>query len=121
MEKEAARIIALTLMMLLLLGNIACSGGPQPDSANVSQWQPHKSIPGVLRRDLVGDPSRTGPFKYQLKITAGTRVAVHQHSTDVQVKVLGPRLLLETHGNRWERNRLADTEYSGYFCFPDRL
>ena len=81
-------------MMLLLLGNVACSGGRQPDSANVSQWQPHKSIPGVLRRDLVGDPSRPGPFKYELKITAGTRVAVHQHSSDVHVKVLSGSMFI---------------------------
>lgn len=94
MEKEPVRIIGLTLLTLLLLSNIGCSGSPQPDPANGNQWQPHKGIPGVLRRDLVGDPSRPGPFKYQLKITAGTRVAVHQHSTDVHVKVLSGSMFI---------------------------
>lgn len=94
MEKQRVRIIALTLLVLLLLSNIACSGSPQPDAVNGNQWQPHKGISGVLRRDLVGDPSRPGPFKYQLKITSGTRVAVHQHSTDVHVKVLSGSMFI---------------------------
>ena len=94
MEEEPVRVIALTLLVLLVLHHVACAGSPQPDSANGNQWQPHKSIPGVLRRDLVGDTSRPGPFKYQLKITAGTRVAAHQHSTDVQVKVLSGSMFI---------------------------
>ena len=94
MEKQPIRVIALTLLVLLLLSNFACSSTPQPDSANENQWQPHKTVPGVLRRDLVGDPGRPGPFKYQLKITAGTRVAAHQHSKDVQVKVLSGSMFI---------------------------
>lgn len=92
MKEEPVRVIALTLLALLLLNNVACSGGSQ--SANANQWQPHKSIPGVFRRDLVGDPSQPGHYKYQLKITAGTRVAAHQHSTDVQVKVLSGSMFI---------------------------
>ena len=93
-EEEPARIITLTLLVLLVLQNGACAGSSQPDSANGNQWQPHKSIPGVFRRDLIGDTSRPGPFKYQLKITAGTRVATHQHSQDVQVKVLSGSMFI---------------------------
>ena len=88
------RVIALTLLVLIILSNIACGGSPQPDHAEGNQWQPHRSIPGVFRRDLVGDTSRPGPFKYQLKITAGTRVAAHQHSKDVQVKVLSGSMFI---------------------------
>lgn len=90
----AVRVIALALLVLLLISNVACSGGSPPDSLDGNQWQPHKTIPGVLRRDLVGDSSRSGPFKYQLKITAGTRVAVHRHSKDVQVKVLSGSMFI---------------------------
>ena len=94
MEEEPVRVIALALFALLLLSNCACAGRPQPDSVNGNQWQPHKSIPGVLRRDLVGDTSRLGFYKYQLKITAGTRVATHQHSKDVHVKVLSGSMFI---------------------------
>ena len=85
------RVIAPALLALILLSNVACAGS---DSADGNQWQPHKSIPGVFRRDLVGDPSQAGPFKYQLKITAGTRIAVHRHSKDVQVKVLSGSMFI---------------------------
>ncbi len=94
MEKEPVRLKALMLLVLLVLSIVACSGRPQRDSADGNQWQPHKSISGVFRRDLVGDPSRPGPFKYQLKITAGTRAPVHRHSTDVHVKVLSGSMFI---------------------------
>lgn len=90
MKQKPFRVIALTLMALLLI-NVACARGPQPDSA---EWQPHKTVPGVLRRDLVGDNSQPGPFKYQLKVTAGTRVAAHKHSQDVHVKVLSGSMFI---------------------------
>ena len=94
MEKEPVRILALTLLMLLILSNAACAGRAQPDSANANQWQPHKNIPGVFRRDLLGDPTQPGPYKYQLKVTAGTHVAAHQHSIDVHVKVLSGSMFI---------------------------
>jgi quercetin dioxygenase-like cupin family protein len=92
MEQEPVRVIVWTLLALLLLNNVACVPVSQP--VNPNQWQPHKSVPGVFRRDLVGDTSRPGQFKYQLKITAGTRVAPHQHSKDVQVKVLSGSMFI---------------------------
>ena len=95
MEKESMRAIARALLTLILLGNVACAGSSQSESANGNssqtspdQWQPSKSIPGGFRRDLVGDTRQPGPFRYQLKIPGGARVAAHQHSKDVQVKVL---------------------------------
>jgi hypothetical protein len=94
MEKDPVPVIPLTLVVLLLLSNVACTGSPQADSANGNQWRPHKTIPGVLRRDLVGDSSRPGPFKYQLKVTAGTRVAAHQHYNDMHVKVLSGSMFI---------------------------
>ena len=88
------RLTALTLLLLLVISNVACLGSAQPDSVNANQWRPHETIPGVFRRDLVGHPSRPGPFKYQLKISAGTRVAAHRHSKDVQVKVLSGSMFI---------------------------
>ena len=81
------RVIAPTLLVLILIGTIACSGSN-------NQWQPHRTLSGVLRRDLVGDPSKPGPYKYQLKITAGTRVTAHKHSVDVHVKVLSGSMFI---------------------------
>ena len=100
-ESESTRVIAPALLALILLGNIACSSMSQRSFANANsqqttsdQWQPYKSIPGGFRRDLLGDPRQPGQFKYQLKIPAGTRVAVHQHSVAVRVKVLSGSMFI---------------------------
>jgi len=79
--------------------NIACSGSPPFADANSlqtnhDQWQPGTSIPGMLRRNLVGDPGQCGPFKYQLRIPGGARAAVHRHSKDVHVKVLSGSMFI---------------------------
>ena len=92
-EEESMRVIASTLLALILLSNFACTNHPQSNSAN-DQWQPSKTIPGGFRRDLVGDTSQPGPFKYQLKLSAGTRVAAHRHTKDVHVKVLSGSIFI---------------------------
>ena len=90
------RVIAPTLLALILLSNVACSGNSQPGSvnANANEWQPLQSVPGALRRYLVGDASKPGPYKYQLKIPKGARVAAHQHSVDVHVKVVSGSMFI---------------------------
>ena len=95
------RVMASTLLLLFIVSNFACGGNPQRGSANGNspttnpdQWQPSKSIPGAFRRDLVGDTSQPGPFKYQLKLPAGTRVAAHHHSKDVHVKVVSGSMFI---------------------------
>ncbi|HEX6729564.1 MAG TPA: cupin domain-containing protein [Pyrinomonadaceae bacterium] len=95
------RVAALTLLTLILLSNIACSGSLQRKSTsenspqtNPDQWQPSERIPGGLRRNLVGDPRQPGAFRYQLKIPAGARAGAHRHSNDVEVKVLSGSMFI---------------------------
>lgn len=85
--------------MLTVVSNIACSGGPKPDSAQVNptdsdQWQPATNTPGVLRRNVVGNPEQPGPFKFQLKVPGGARAKAHRHSVDVHVKVLSGAIFI---------------------------
>ena len=89
------RVISSTLLALILL-SVACARTHQSNSlqTNPDPWQPIENIPGGLRRDLVGDRRQPGPFKYQLKIPAGARAAVHRHSTDVHVKVLSGSMFI---------------------------
>jgi quercetin dioxygenase-like cupin family protein len=87
------RVIAATLLTLILISNSACSDANSPET-NSNEWKPITTVPGVLRRVLVGDPGKAGPFKYQLKIAAGSRAAVHRHSQDVHVKVLSGSMFI---------------------------
>jgi len=91
------RVIAAALLALILLSNIACSGSAQRGNSaqtNGSDWQPVSTVPGAVRRYLVGDASKPGPYKYQLKIPAGARLGAHHHSVDVHVKVLSGSMFI---------------------------
>jgi quercetin dioxygenase-like cupin family protein len=100
MEEKSMRVVSATILAVILLSNSACTRSPQPDSnrnslqANADQWQPIESVPGAFRRFLVGDTRQPGPFKYQLKIPAGARLAAHRHSKDVHVKVLSGSMFI---------------------------
>ena len=100
MKHPSMRIISATVLALIIISHVAYTRTLQNDTtnrkspANSKQWQPSKSIPGGFRRDLVGDTGQPGPFKYQLKIPAGSQVAPHQHSKDVHVKVLSGSMFI---------------------------
>ena len=117
------RVIAPTLLALSLLSNLACSGSPQSANTNSGptnpdQWQPIERISGGLRRNLVGDPRQPGPFKYQLKIPAGTRAAVHRHSKDVHVKVLSGSMFIII-GEPLESSRAQSFATGSVFVVPE--
>jgi mannose-6-phosphate isomerase-like protein (cupin superfamily) len=119
------RGIAPMLLAVILLSNVACDR-PQTDSAstnsqqtNPAQWQPSTTIPGGFRRELVGDPRQSGPFKYQLKIPAGARVAAHQHSQDVHVKVLSGSMFIII-GEPLESSRAQHFAAGSVFLVPAR-
>ena len=118
------RVVVLTLLALILLSNVACAGSPQPDAGNGNspqtnpdQWQPSQSFPGGFRRDLVGDTRQPGPFKYQLKIPAGSRAAAHQHSKDVHVKVLSGSMFIII-GEPLESSRARHFPAGSVFVVP---
>jgi hypothetical protein len=113
------RVIAPMLLALILLSNVACSGSPQPGSVNgnASEWQPIESVPGALRRYLVGDTTKPGPYKYQLKIPAGARLAAHKHSVDVHVKVLSGSMFIII-GEPLESSRAQHFTAGNVFVVP---
>ena len=108
------RVIAPTLLALILLSHVACGGSPK---TNHDQWQPLESVPGAFRRNLVGDRSQPGAFKYQLKIPAGARVAVHRHSRDVHVKVLSGSMFIII-GEPLESSRARHFTTGSVFIVP---
>lgn len=113
------RVIAPMLLALIVLSNVACSGNSQPSSVNgnANEWQPIESVPGGLRRYLVGNTSKPGPYKYQLKIPAGAQVAAHQHSVDVHVKVLSGSMFIII-GEPLESSRAQHFTTGNVFVVP---
>ena len=117
-------VIASALLVLVFLAGIACSGRPQrtpadPPPADSGQWQPVGSVPGGFRRNLVGDPRQPGPYKYQLKLPAGSRLAAHQHSIEVRVKVLSGSMFIII-GEPLESSRAQRFEAGSVLVVPAR-
>ncbi|HKY45187.1 MAG TPA: VOC family protein [Pyrinomonadaceae bacterium] len=110
MKENFMRVITPSLLALILLSNVACAGSRD-------QWQPIESVAGGLRRHLVGDPHQPGAFKYQLKIPAGARAAVHRHSTDVNVKVLSGSMFIII-GEPLEKSRAQRFAAGSVFVVP---
>jgi mannose-6-phosphate isomerase-like protein (cupin superfamily) len=112
------RVIAPMLFALILI-NVACSSNSQSGAinANTNEWQPIQSVPGALRRYLVGDASKPGPYKYQLKIPAGARLAAHQHSVDVHVKVVSGSMFIII-GEPLESSRAQHFTTGNVFVVP---
>jgi quercetin dioxygenase-like cupin family protein len=110
------RLIAATVLTLILVSNIACSNANSPQT-NSDEWQPITTVPGVLRHMLVGDPGKPGPFKYQLKIPAGSRAAVHRHSQDVHVKMLSGSMFIII-GEPLDRSRVQHFTAGSAFIVP---
>lgn len=111
------RVIAATLLTLMLVGCMACSGNANSPQTNSNEWKPITTVPGVLRRMLVGDPGKAGPFKYQLKIPAGSHAAVHRHSNDVHVKVLSGSMFIII-GEPLDRSRVQHFTAGSSFVVP---
>ncbi len=104
-----------TILAVIILSNTACTRSSQPDSnRNADQWQPIESVPGGFRRYLFGDTRQPGPFKYQLKLPAGSRATAHRHSKDVHVKVLSGSMFIII-GEPLESSRVQA------FCGGERL
>ena len=57
-------------------------------------WQPYGPVPGGYRRNLDGDPSRPGPFRFELKVPAGARIEAHKHNIDVHARVLSGTMFI---------------------------
>jgi hypothetical protein len=102
------RAIAPTLLALILIGN-ACSGRPQ--------WEPSRTLAGAFRRDLVGNPRQTGPYKYHLKVPAGAHPPVHKHASDVRIKVLRGSMFIVL-GEPPDSSRVHRLTVGSVFVFP---
>ena len=111
------RVIVLTVLALILLINVACAGGANESSPQTKGWQAIQNLPGGLRRDLIGDRSKPGPFKYELKIPAGARMVVHKHSTDVHVKVVSGSMFIII-GEPLEQSRVQHFVTGNVFIVP---
>jgi len=113
-RRESMRVITPTLLALMLFSNVACS---RSSPEQPGQWQPIQNVPGGFRRYLVGDTTKPGPYKYELKIPAGARLTAHKHSVDVHVKVVSGSMFIII-GEPLESSRAQHFTAGSVFVVP---
>jgi hypothetical protein len=78
-----AHLAALVLAALLAGGALAQMSGPAPVAltADEMKWSPQGALalPGLEQVNLVGEPSKPGPYTIRLKFPAGYKLAPHTH------------------------------------------
>jgi quercetin dioxygenase-like cupin family protein len=78
--------------IMLVLAAPAQTPGPQPFAVTPSEmsWISQGSLaaPGMQQLNLVGDPSKPGPYTLRLKFPKGLRIAPHTHPDSREVTIL---------------------------------
>jgi quercetin dioxygenase-like cupin family protein len=87
-----AHLAALVLAALLAGGALAQMSGPAPVAltADEMKWSPQGALalPGLEQVNLVGEPSKPGPYTIRLKFPAGYKLAPHTHPDPREVTIL---------------------------------
>ena len=91
------RIFAASGLCLLAIAGISALAGAQTSVPAVMalapsemKWMPQGGLvlPGMEQTNLVGDPTKPGPYTIRLKFPAGYKVAPHTHPDSREVTIL---------------------------------
>jgi len=75
------------------------------------------ALPGLEQTNLIGDPSKPGPYTIRLKFPAGFKVAPHTHSDAREVTVLSGTLYTG-YGEKAEPARLKELTAGSFYTEP---
>src|SRR3954471_8691551 len=84
-------------LLLLVAGNALCVAMAQTGGASVVALTPPEmkwtkqgalAAPGLEQFNLVGDPTRPGPYTLRLKFPKGYRIAPHTHPDSREVTII---------------------------------
>jgi hypothetical protein len=95
------------LLVLLVMGSISGSLGAQLGHLMIApgdlKWMdnPPAMMPGAKMAVMQGDPTKVGPYAYQLKLPADYRVMPHWHRADEHLTVLSGTFYLAV-GERFD-------------------
>src|SRR5262245_66676342 len=79
----------LILLVLVLSNALGQSNAPRiVISPEDLKWIDRPAVPGQRRANLVGDPTKAGPYIIRLRFPPNTPIAPHSHPDDRYVTVL---------------------------------
>jgi hypothetical protein len=109
---------------LFLLGIAAQAQTPgvtalTPDEMN---WRPQGglALPGMSQTNLVGDPTKPGPYTLRLKFPAGYKLAPHTHPDSRQITILSGTWLMG-YGEKFDPTVMKALSAGSFFMEPANL
>jgi quercetin dioxygenase-like cupin family protein len=78
------------------------------------------SAPGMEQLNLVGDPSKPGPYTLRLKFRKGLRIAPHTHPDSRELTVLSG-LLAAGYGEKFDADHLKLLPAGSFFTQPKNV
>jgi quercetin dioxygenase-like cupin family protein len=113
-------------LLLLLAGNALCVAMAQTGGASVVALTPPEmkwtkqgalAAPGLEQLNLVGDPTKPGPYTLRLKFPKGYRIAPHTHPDSREVTILSG-VFATGYGESFDNARLKILPAGSFYTEP---
>ncbi len=85
---KTALILGSSMLVLAVLPSLAAGSKTEAITPNEMKWASLQGMPGVEQVLLLGDPTKSGPYVWRLKIPANTMVPPHTHPDDENITVM---------------------------------
>jgi quercetin dioxygenase-like cupin family protein len=113
-------------LLLLVAGNALCVAMAQTGGASVVALTPPEmkwtkqgalAAPGLEQFNLVGDPTKPGPYTLRLKFPKGYRIAPHTHPDSREVTIISG-VFATGYGETFDNARLKTLPAGSFYTEP---
>src|SRR3954468_14896190 len=113
-------------LLLLVAGNALCVALAQTGGASVVALTPPEmkwtkqgalAAPGLEQFNLVGDPTRPGPYTLRLKFPKGFKIAPHTHPDSREVTIISGTFATG-YGDKFDRRKLKTLPTGSFYTEP---
>jgi quercetin dioxygenase-like cupin family protein len=116
-------------LLLLIVGNALCVAMAQTQGASVVALTPPEmkwttqgalAAPGLEQLNLVGDPTKPGPYTSRLKFPKGFRIAPHTHPDSREVTIISG-VFATGYGETFDNSKLKVLPAGSFYTEPANL
>ncbi len=120
---QASRRTGLVLFVTVTTLGTATAQTPQPQPFALTppemKWSSRDALaaPGMEQTNLVGDPSKSGPYTLRLKFPKGLRIGPHTHPDSREVTILSG-VFATGYGETFDRTKLKVLPAGSFYTEP---